>query len=318
MTLKKIAEKANVSVSTASRALNNAYGISESTRNRVIEVAEKCGYLTEKKRIKIENRRKDSPTFAIICPEIISSYYSRMAMFLIDFLRQNNCNCTIYNTAFSEENLRLLFKKCVNNPDTDAIISFCDFKEFSGSVNIPVTVLGNSECFSSVETEIFEGIKAATEHLLSKGKKHIAFVGEQLTLSKQKDFLNICTALPDVQNECFCSDKRFEEAGVSAAHWFLNRSMLPDAIICAYDEIAYGLIDTLGKNGVRIPQDISVIGINDIPSAPYFFGGLSTVAFDHGKPLKTAVTDMINDHKNGTVSQHKYTAEAKLILRNTD
>lgn len=257
MTLKKIAEKANVSVSTASRALNNAYGISESTRNRVIETAEKYGYLAEKKRIKIENRRKDCPAFAIICPEIISSFYSRIAVFLIDFLRQNGCNCTIYNTAFSEENHRMLFKKCLDDPDTDAIISFGDFNGFSGAVNIPVTVLGNSEYFSSMQAEIAGGIKTATEHLLSKGKKRIAFVGEQLTLSKQKDFLDICTALPAVQNECFCSDKRFEEAGVSAAHYFLNRSELPDAVICAYDEIAYGLIDTFSKNGIGIPQDIS-------------------------------------------------------------
>lgn len=318
MTLKKIAEIANVSVSTASRALNNAYGISDITRKKVVEAAEACGYFAEKKRVKIENRRKDCPSFAIICPEIISSYYSRMAVFLIDFLRENGCNSTLYNTAFSEENHRKLFKKCLDDPDTDAIISFGTPKWKEESNNIPIAFFGKSKDNSSVIHEMTFGIENAVSHLVSKGRKHLAFVGEQLTLAKQEAFLKICEELSLVNTDCFCSNQRFEQAGTSAARYFLNRGEMPDGIICAYDEIAYGLISALKENGIRIPDDASVIGTNDIPSAPYFFGGLSTLRFEYEEVLKNLVCDMIADHKSGTAQKREYSVESTLVLRNTD
>lgn len=318
MTLKKIAEMANVSVSTASRALNNSYGISEATRKQVVSAAEACGYFAEKKRVKIENRRKDCPSFAIICPEIISSYYSRMAVFLIDFLRENGCDSTLYNTAFSEENHRKLFKKCLDDPDTDAIISFGTLDLKMGKESIPIAFFGKSRDNSSVVHEMTFGIERAVGHLVSKGRKHIAFVGEQLTLSKQEVFLKICEDFPLVKTDCFCTVQRFEQAGTAAAWYFLNRSEMPDGIICAYDEIAYGLISSLKENGVRVPQDVSVIGINDIPSAPYFFGGLSTVKFEHEEVIKKLVRDMIDDHKSGTVQKREYSVKSTLVLRNTD
>lgn len=318
MTLKKIAEMANVSLSTASRALNNSYGISADTRARVLQAAEKCGYFAEKKRVKLENRRADELNIAILCPEIISSYYSRIAALLVTLFREKNCRCTIYNTEFDDAVICDMFKKCAADPDTDAIICLFEQREWFETTDIPVITLGLSDKFSCIETDMAFGIELACEHIKSIGKKRIAFAGENLTAGKEEYFSDACKSLGLNISGIFRSQERFENAGRAAAEYFSASDSLPEAVICAYDEIALGLIDGLHARGIHVPQDISVIGINDIPCAQFCFGGLSTVGFDHSEAFEKMVDDIISDKKSGTVKTHSYRIPARLILRNTD
>ena len=113
------------------------------------------------------------------------------------------------------------------------------------------------------------------------------------------------------------SDLRFEKAGVECAEKFLLAKNPPDGIVCGYDEIAYGFIHTLKKNGISVPKDVSVMGINNVPSSEFFFDGLTTVGFD----CKDLFGELFNDIKtsvfSGTFTPKEYVMPYVLKDRGT-
>ena len=88
--------------------------------------------------------------------------------------------------------------------------------------------------------------------------------------------------------------ERFEEIGSEAAKRIIASDDRPTAFVTAYDEIAVSLIYDLEKAGIRVPEDISVFGLNDIPLAPYVKSSLSTVRFFHDEQAALAV-DILYD-----------------------
>ncbi len=181
MTLKQIAKLANVSVSTASRAINNSYDISDETRELVLRIAEENGYFQDKKRVKIENRKKSNYNIAILCPEIVSVYYAGRVQDLLDEFEKRLCNCIVYNTNFSNAELIKYINKCMKDNDTNAIISFINVDFDLKNVPIPIVVFGESKNYSYIHTDIQSGINQAVLHLKKMGVKRIAFAGEIYT-----------------------------------------------------------------------------------------------------------------------------------------
>lgn len=317
MTLKTIAAIANVSISTASRALSNSYDISSETREHVLRIAEEQGYFLKKKRIKIENRKRANFNIAIICPEIISSYYADRAQELVNEFRKQSCTCIVYSADFVQENLHDLLKRCINDNNIDAIINFSTIDIDSKDLPIPLILSHESKKWSYIYSDMQNGLNQAVSCLKRMGAQKIAFAGESNTLVREEYYLRSC-AQYEMQNiGTYAGKARFDRAGILAAKYFLQMEQLPQGIICAYDEIAYGLIKTLKKSGVRVPEDVSVIGINNIPSSKYAFDGLTTISINFTKVSKAIVEDIITDLREETIRRRVYVCTARLIKRAT-
>ena len=91
------------------------------------------------------------------------------------------------------------------------------------------------------------------------------------------------------------------------------RHGLPDGIVCAYDSVAIGLIYALKSRGISVPETVSVVGINDIPTAKYVFGGLTTVSVG----CESAVDALVDDILKTATKNRQYVFEPCLITRNT-
>lgn len=283
----------------------------------MLKIAEKYDYFKYKKKIKIKNKKNDSFNIDIICPEIISLFYSNLASELVNELKKNDCRCIIYTSDFDDEVLYELMVKCIDDPNTDVIICMnsCQW-DFHG-VQIPIITFGGNDIHSHIRFDMPNGMDSAVSHFKSKGKTRIAFAGENQTVSKEILFLESMSRYKMTVNGCFRDRFRFEEAGKQTAKSLLQMERLPEGVICAYDEIAYGLIETLHSAGVRVPDDIGVIGINDIPMSRYCFGGLTSVGFLISDVCKALVADIIEDKYIGSVKRREYLIPAKLIKRNT-
>lgn len=319
MTLKQIALLAHVSVSTASRALNNSYDISDDTRKHVLAVAEKYGYFEQKKKVKLNNRKRKNYKIAIISPEIISINYSKRIKTLANLFSLKGHSTVVYSTDFDIELTGEIARECVNNNDIDAIISICGETELqltNKNINIPIVVTFDSDRFSCFSVDMHSAIRSVVEYYHNKGFTEMGFAGERYTLDKALAYRECVDEFGDKIGGIFTSSKRFEDAGVEAAEYFLKQEKIPQVILCGYDEIAIGLISTLTENGIRVPQDVSVVGLNDIPSAKYCFGGLSTVNFDFEAIADAVVNDILSD-KMGVIHKRKYEIPYKLIIRNT-
>lgn len=277
MTLKDVAKLANVSVSTASKAINGARDVSESTRLEILEIAEKAGYFSEKKRISLENKSKNNFTVAIICPEIISIHYSEHVTAITREVESLGGNCIVYVYNFEEAQLDRMVEICDNDKNIHAIVSLTGIT----TKNTPLLVEIPAEYTIQTNTSVDKAI----EYLKSLGHTKIGFAGESHTASKMKTFNKAC---PTNTKYVYVSNERFEKAGEQAAEYYVKNGM-PTAVICAYDEIAFGLIDRFEQLKVNVPDDISVVGINNIKPAKYCFGGVTTVETGWNEAVKDEI-----------------------------
>lgn len=317
MTLQKIAKLANVSVSTVSRALNNSFDINPETRELVLKIADEQGYFREKKRVKMENKRKNSINVAIICPEIISSHYSDLVTALAEVIRQKGSDCTVYYNDFSEEKLRDIIKRSIEDSSHDSIICFNDIPFDAENGNIPIVCQKGLEKYSKLVIDYSVVLKQCVEHLIKAGKKKIAYAGESHTAHKE---LHLKNALNEKGLSLFASyksNKRFGKAGEECAFDFLEDDVRPDAVVCAYDEIAFGFIHTLNKKGIKIPKDVAVMGINNVPSSEYFFNGLTTIGYDCKSVFSLLVDDLSKEVQKNTFTPKTYNIPTILVDRST-
>lgn len=306
MTLKDVAKKANVSLSTACKAINNNKDVSEETRQAVLDAANELNYFGVKKKTILENRKHSSPNFAIICPEITSPYYSRIVFEFCRIAEQKGCGTAIYNSSFSPQAVSEMAKNFNALPIFDAVFSLSAI-DAGTKFEIPVIASSGGTSRYSVNDD---GLQSAVNYLRQSGIEDIAYIGENLTASKNKSFHDICGG------KTFISEKRFEDAGRDAAEFFLKNGM-PKAVICGYDEIAIGFINTLEKSGIKVPRDIRVIGDNDIPLAKYFCGGLTSISYNYDEILPTVIDDIISDITANKIQSRSYKIKTQLILRNT-
>ncbi len=317
-TLKRIADVVGCSVSTVSRAMNNCHDVSDKTKERVIEVAKGLGYFERKKRIKTENRKKNEFNIAIICPEVESDYYAKYIVCFSKHLTKNNHRTLIYNYAFDSEEQERLVEMCRDACNIDGIICLGEANVANNYRNVPMAHYARqSDEHIAFLGDSTVGIGEAIRALGNKTGKSVLFVGEKKTRERETDFFTAAKNYSNIKSYRFISNERFEMAGNEAAEYVASLESLPSLIICAYDEIAYGLIDSLSKKGIRVPEDVSVVGINDIPSSKYCFGGVSSIAFCRDEACEKIVAQLLESIKSGAFESAVFTIPSRFIKRNT-
>jgi len=269
LTYKKIALLAGVSESTVSKALTGSAEIAQSTVEKIRRIACEQGYYKAKRELKRNNSPTFAPHIAIICPEIISVFYSSVAEALIEEITSSGGRATVAISRFGASEAEQIADSIAHDLDFDGIFSMQRLSNFA-SLNIPTVFLADfKDSADSVRCDMNKSVDALVEYLASSGHKKIGFIGEHHTVYKEIIFrksmkkrgLELCEDL------IVRSSKRFFNVGKEGFSAYLERETFPDGVICAYDEIAFGFMSEAQKNGVRIPEDISVVGINDTPFA---------------------------------------------------
>lgn len=268
MKYRQIAKLANVSISTVSKVMSGSSEISRETAELVLRIAKENNIEPPR-----YNRLHSSLRIAIIVPEIISISYSQMVSSIAEELRNNDIEPFIHTCGFARERYFDLVKRLSDNHLADGIISFSDYV-YPHKLNCPLVIA--NECnlydvFDNIYCDVQSGIFDALAYLVSLGHTDIGFIGEKNTSLKHKGFFLAAEKLgiPINEERIFISRKRFEQIGYDAAEHFIRSASLPTALIAAYDEIALGAMHIFDKNGIKVPDDISIIGINDIPASSY-------------------------------------------------
>jgi LacI family transcriptional regulator len=147
---------------------------------------------------------------------------------------------------------------------------------------MPIVSVGTENRIQHADTirlNIKKPLFAAVKHLKELGHTHIAFIGEGFTQLKQSYFEAALKqyGLPCSADKLILTDTRFEDAGRQGAARLLQAKTPFTAVICAYDNIAIGAIKAFTEQGLRVPEDISVIGCNNIPAAGHLERSLTTI-----------------------------------------
>ncbi len=314
MQLKDLAKAANVSVSTVSKALKGSKELHEDTIKHVLKIAEESGYFLERKKQR-NKRAKVKGKVIIVVPEVVSVHYSKHATLITEKLRNKNIESQIFFCNFDKELKNLIVEQSLRDDGVAGIIALDGgfYKNFKSISDFPIVTAGEK---TSITNDLSFGMKRAVEHLISLGHKKIYFASENLTVSKAKTFLSVVNecGLNDELCKCIYSEHRFEHAGFSIGKDLIDSHDIPTAVICAYDEIAFGLISAFMQNGLKVPDDVSVIGINNVPSAQFYPVPLTTIAFSSDEYCDALVEKLLDDI-NGWGKTNEYVVKNSLIIR---
>lgn len=284
MNQKTIAKLAHVSPSTVSKALSGSKEISGEVIERVRKVALEVGYFQQKNSRKLEYQRKQAAVIAILCPEIVSIHYSRIVTAAIRAIEKRGGKATVYVSGFEKESIEELAVMLTMREMADAmiIIEGLRFEYRGGGWLLPIAYIGCSDYYDSVAVDLDEAVYRCIAYLRQLGHTRIGYIGEPYTKMKLDSFLQAMErqGLQTLKEDCYEVDARFEEIGKQAVRQMLGKGTnMPTAVLAAYDEIALAAIAEFEKQGVRVPDQISVVGMNDVPYAAYARPSLTTLRF---------------------------------------
>ena len=288
-TIKDIADRLGISVSTVSKGLNGASDISESLRQSVLDTAVELGYTTKQMRGKLPRK---------LCVFVENMEYETPEQFGYDIIlgfRQQafrlNYEVTVIPATPQLQSAEKYDTFMLKNGYVGAfMLGFAlqdEWMEQFLATSIPTVLLDNyirkNPAVSYVGTDSFEGIDDAIEHLTDLGHTRIGLINgsrnSMISDQRRQAYINSMTAhnLPfgdeTMPYGYFVSD-------AAKPHVDSLLSMGMTAILCGNDLIASGVIDECAARGVRIPEDLSVIGFDDIPMSAKLNPPLTTIRQD--------------------------------------
>ncbi len=320
MNHKKIAELANVSVSTVSKALSGSSEISRETADKIRRIAIEIGYFKEKSKRKREYTNNNSILIALLVPEVMGFHYANLITCIKNEAEARGSQVAVYIFDFDKNKRDEILDSIILRGKTDGIIMF-SHPNPETKYNIPIVCCESlgAPHYDSVGYSMGAVMEDSLNFLSKLGHKKIGFVGELNTASSAEAFRTSMkqSRLPVRDDFMYIIDDRFEAIGVKAAKKIVSQSDRPTAIITAYDEVALALIHELSKNGIRVPEDISVMGKNNIPAAAYAQIPLTTVDIFSDEQYKTAVELLLEKIKNEASYVKRITIQHKVIPRAT-
>jgi LacI family transcriptional regulator len=328
ITIKDIAKRAGVSYATVSRALNNHPEINIETRKRITRIAAEIGY--QPNAIARGLVKRETNTIGLLIPDITNPFYPEVARGVEDAANETGYTIFLCNTNWNQQReehyLNVLRQKQV---DGVIIAPASEKPEHLKKVisywvkNMVFISRANLGSVTSVLIDNVRGGHLAGEYLIAKGYQRIAFVGGlNDTSSNQERFQGYQEALEAAGRQldpAYIVGGDFKrESGHQATKGLLQLDLRPDAIFAANDLLALGAIQAIREEGLRMPEDIAVIGFDDIEFASLPEIQLTTVTqpkYDMGKlALQTLVMQIKGDER---VIPRKIMLEPDLICRKT-
>ncbi len=322
ISIKEIAKLANVSVATVSRVINNNGRFSEETRKKVQKIIDDYGYTTNMAAKSL--RMSKSKTIGIIVPNISNEWFSKLVLEIEKYFFQKNYSVFICNTSQNEDK-EIAYFKSLDSKLVDGIMCISGREEIPVNVmtrNIPIVCIDrkpkNHSNVYYVESNHYSGGYLATEELIKRGCRRIVIITRNKSLSVNNQRLEgYKQALRDYglheypELQIFLDDKLSNNLAAREAVNKLIRSNIPfDGIFATNDWRAYGALVGVLENNLKVPEDVKIIGFDDIPISSSCKPELSTIKQDV-KGLSQKASSLLLSLMN---DQEVDTQERRLIL----
>jgi len=323
ITIYDIARKLNISIATVSRALQDDPVVNKKTKKKIFDLAEEMGYRSNHFARNLRNQRTD--TIGVIVPRLNSYFMSTIIAGMENVANSNGYNLIISQSSESVKkeiaNAKTLFNNRVDgllvslSYDTEELSHFDPFFK----KNIPVIFFDRVEQHDSSTNILIDNRQAAyeaTHHLAQQGCKRIVHITAMPKRNVYIDRLHgYKQALADCglpfREEYVIVNNLSIEAGAEAAEIIRNMDPMPDGIFVANDNCAVGTLVPLKQAGIRIPDDIAVVGFNNDPVSKVVEPNLTTINYPGYEMGEVAARNLIN-HLNGTAPIHSTNS---IILR---
>jgi Transcriptional regulators len=335
VTIKDIARELGISPSTVSRALKDHPDISVETKKAVNELADKLNY--QPNIVALNLRQKKTNTIGVIIPEIVHFFFSTVISGIEDVAYEAGYNVILAQSNESYEREATDMKALFNSRVDGLLLSISrettnfDHIESIISKGLPIVIydrMYNNPNMSNVIVDDYAGAKEAVNHLISQGCKRIAQINAApnliISIDRLKGYTDALKEhnLPvDESLIIDCTSGTFEE-GKKAVKKLLSLPKPPDAIFANSDPLAMGAMMMIKERGLKIPQDIAVVGFSNWSFGELMEPSLTTVdqpGFEMGQEaarLLIRQIEMRAKDESDPLPETKI-LKTKLVIRNS-
>lgn len=326
-TIREVAQKAGVSYTTVSHVINNTRRVSTPVRERVLAAMQELGYRPNA--LARSLRRGETKTIGLILPDSANPFFAEVGRAIENAAFRSQYSVILCNTEGDQAKERV-YTEVLQNKQVDGLIFVAagdqpDALQEIAARGLPVVVI-DRDCsqpeLDTVITDNFEGGRQAGSHLAQIPNLRAACITgpSNLTPSAQR-FVGFQQALHEagieLREEWVLRGDFHPHSGYQAALHWLKAAQRPNAIFCCNDMMAIGVLRAAAELGVTVPQELEVIGFDDIELASYTHPPLTTVAQPKTQIGETAVRLLLERIADVWLPARREILPTTLIIRKT-
>lgn len=320
--IRQVAKKAGVSPATVSRVMNGTANVDSEKKRRVLAAIDEMGFMPNELARALFN--KSSKIIGIIVPNIENAFFAELARAIEEEAYRNKFRIVLCNSQNDTEK-ELFNIETLNQLNAEGIIIMTNSENLAAQIEnctVPFVILdrkieGLNE-IAFIEANHYKGGRIAMEHLLQCGCKNIVCIrGPQKFSSGQQRFygyLHLCQEY-GIQEQWIDCDYNYED-GLRAAEKLIQLYPKVDGILACNDMVAIATYKVLKSKGYHVPEDVQIIGFDNIRFSRLFTPEFSTIT----QPIKemgTLAAQIIVNHVNGKPFQKENIFDVTLVKRQT-
>ncbi|WP_083935326.1 catabolite control protein A [Paenibacillus ginsengihumi] len=331
VTIYDVAREAGVSMATVSRVVNNNPNVKPQTRKKVFEAIERLGYRPNAVARGLASKK--TTTVGVVIPDISNSIFSEVARGIEDIANMYHYNIILCNADKKKEKeirvVNTLLEKQVDGLLFMGGAITDDHVQAFKTSSVPVVLCATADekrLIPSVDIDHEKAAYDAVNVLIQNGHKNIAMISGTLQdpangFARYQGYKKALedAGIPLREEYVRVGNYRYE-SGLELTNYFLELPERPTAIFAATDEMAIGAIHTLQDRGLKVPDDVSVISVDNIRMASMVRPQLTTVAqpmYDIGAVAMRLLTKLMNKETKDTAELTQVVLPHEVIHRNS-
>jgi LacI family transcriptional regulator len=324
VTIQDVAKTAGVSVSTVSRVLNGKVDVASDTQDRILSVIDNLGYTTNLAARSMRSQKKN--LVGLVMPDIAYPFAIEVMKGVNQAIAESEFDLLVYTTGDVRKSGRAFHEQkyvsLLTNSISDGVVIVAPV---AGEFNIDAPIvsidpLASNPSYPAVHATNYQGATDAMDYLLGLGHRRIGYISGRAELeSSNRRLKGYYDALKKagipVDEELVASGDYTTETGVTGARKLLGLARPPSAIFASNDQMAMGVYQVTEEMGLRIPDDLSVVGFDNITESKYM--GLTTVdqfILEMGYVATQMLIKLIN---GAPLDDQKYRMQTQLVVRSS-
>lgn len=318
-----VAKLAGVSQSAVSRAYTPGASIAKATRERILKAAKSLGFQKNLMAQSLATRR--SNIIALAISNLENPFYAQVAKELSERLRDTGRHILLFTTSddgTSDPELEKVLSYQVDALILTATTATTEITRHCHNSGIPIVQINRESKIAGISTVRGENRRAAeqvAQFLVAGGHRHFAFIGgnkdSNISQTRQDAFVSYLNTMGFDDIQVAYGNYSFQGAAV-AARRILQKGKPVDAIFCASDYMAFAAMDVVKREfGLKIPQDVSIVGVDDVPEASHSAYDLTTYSQPASSLAEEAIKIIDQQIANPARRAQRREVRGELILR---